>query len=211
MQMPETDTPLEIISDILERVNGGTKTAVLCKEIGVGEKRLREGLKNAGYEYSQRTKRWEYVGTSPEPLERSIFDFIQNARENIKPVNKTAEKGNMKAPSKPNNNVNSSGVFSAEEIAILKEMIANYKGRSSTPANDTKPLYERIMSLDTSEPRKRKTIIIRDSIAKQLDNFAEQTRFNKSDIIELAILDFIRKYEKGEDNEGIWKGNRNNV
>lgn len=200
MQMPETDTPLEIISDILARVNDGTKTAVLCKDVGVGEKRLREGLKNAGYEYSQRTKRWEYVGTSPEPLERSIFDFIPNARE----INKTAEKGNMKAtsgdktPSKPNNNVNSSGVFSAEEIAILKEMIANYKGRSSTSANDTKSLHERIMSLDTSEPRKRKTIIIRDSIAKQLDNFAEQTRFNKSDIIELAILDFIRKYEKGD-------------
>lgn len=204
MQMPETNTLLEIISDILEQVNGGTKTAVLCKDVGVGEKRLREGLKNAGYKYSQITKRWEYVGTSPEPLERSIFDFIPNARENIKPVNKTAEKGNMKAtsgdktPSKPNNNVNSSGVFSAEEIAILKEMIANYKGRSSTPANDTKSLHERIMSLDTSEPRKRKTIIIRDSIAKQLDNFAEQTRFNKSDIIELAILDFIRKYEKGD-------------
>ncbi|MEA3577717.1 hypothetical protein [Peribacillus frigoritolerans] len=40
----------------------------------------------------------------------------------------------------------------------------------------------------------RKTIVIHEEVGALLDSFAAQQKFNKSDLIEIAILDLIEKH-----------------
>lgn len=85
-------------------------------------------------------------------------------------------------------------------------MISNWK--TETPnVGINHNLTERMERLEADEKvpktKIRKTIVIDESIAKQLDDFAFKTRFNKSDIVHLALQDFISKYNDGDD-FGVW-------
>jgi hypothetical protein len=55
-------------------------------------------------------------------------------------------------------------------------------------------LLDRIAGLDRSAEKTRKTIVINEEVAKQLDEFSKKKRINKSDLIELALLDLFDRY-----------------
>jgi hypothetical protein len=53
---------------------------------------------------------------------------------------------------------------------------------------------ERIGGLNKSSNKVRKTIVIDENVAKLLDQLAEEKRVNKSDLLEVALLDLSERY-----------------
>jgi hypothetical protein len=87
--------------------------------------------------------------------------------------------------------VNSSELsFTSDEIAILKKIA---KDSMNKPKENS--LLARISGLEKGQ-KTRKTIVINHKVGELLDQFAEQSRFNKSDLLEIAILDLIERYNK---------------
>ncbi|WP_338368073.1 hypothetical protein, partial [Enterococcus faecium] len=86
--------------------------------------------------------------------------------------------------------------FTKEELTTLKEMIQEYIQEKRNQTSRDR-LHIRIMKLQKEE-RTRKTVVMSESVAKKFDDFAEKMKFNKSDILELALVDFIRSYDQEE-------------
>ncbi|PEM45146.1 ribbon-helix-helix domain-containing protein [Bacillus toyonensis] len=57
-----------------------------------------------------------------------------------------------------------------------------------------KSLHEEIKCLRRDD-RTRKTVILRKEVAKRLDKLSERERFDKSDLLELALEHFLSEYE----------------
>jgi hypothetical protein len=67
----------EILDDLL--ITGNTIAKIAKEKVHIGEKKLKEALHNAGYEYrNSGQKGWHYVGEGEEPLYTSVFEFIKS-------------------------------------------------------------------------------------------------------------------------------------
>jgi hypothetical protein len=76
---------------------------------------------------------------------------------------------------------------------IVREVVKELAGGEREEAN--KGLHARIMELDPDTSRIRKTVFLSEDIAEQLDGFAKRTRVNNSDIVELALIDILERYQ----------------
>lgn len=175
---------------------------------------------------------WQFVGKDEPPLEKSIFEFdsstLQRKRtaripqqERINTVSTTylEEKKNatptdveeinnrdtMERQDHQNVQTTQVPVFTTEEIATLKDIIATWnetKGTLSvmetaaTPTTD-QPLLERVRNIK-QEKKMRKTLSINETVGKALDEFARRERVYKADVIELALWDFMERYSNRE-------------
>ena len=193
------------IQYILERLKNGEKTSVIAKNIdGISEKRLRQALKDAGYFFKNTgDKGWHFEGNGEEPKDKNIFDYVKKTSPQKTQSNTNVNKSNMNAnTSNPkvntsNMNANISNLsFTQEEIAELKSIIKERKTRELKPnKTSNQPLYERIKEIKPNK-KTRKTIVIDTILGKQLDDFCNGERVKKSDIIHLALTDFLVKYQK---------------
>lgn len=161
------------IGELLEELKKTENTtASIAKRIdGLSEKKLRQALKHAGYEFSNISpKGWYYKGKEVEPLHKDIFDYVQKS---VPYVNE------------------SEMMFTLDEIHVLKNLVQKEMERFQVQ-EDT--LQSRIAKLGKGQ-KVRKTIVIYEKIGELLDQFAEQTRYGKSELLEIAILDLISKYK----------------
>ncbi|MDH2363454.1 MULTISPECIES: hypothetical protein [Bacillaceae] len=57
----------------------GVKTGDVAKQLpGISEKRFRNALKKAGYEFrNSGQKGWFFIGEGDEPLDKSILDYVK--------------------------------------------------------------------------------------------------------------------------------------
>ncbi|WP_258832549.1 hypothetical protein [Peribacillus frigoritolerans] len=73
----------EILDDLL--ITGNTIAKIAKEKVHIGEKKLKEALHNAGYEYrNSGQKGWHYVGEGEEPLYTSVFEFIKSKNSHPK-------------------------------------------------------------------------------------------------------------------------------
>ncbi|MCM3677340.1 hypothetical protein M3699_27025 [Peribacillus simplex] len=200
----------EILDDLL--ITGNTIAKIAKEKVLIGEKKLKEALHNAGYEYrNSGQKGWYYVGEGEEPLYTSVFEFIKsnNSHPKVKQTTPThAFNVNQSSPTSSHDtkedshpiplDVNSVRTqdhteFTPEERAILRDLIRGYvlNDQQDSPGDD---LYQRIVALEKGK-KVRKTIVIDEEVGALLDSFAHQQKFNKSDLIEIAILDLVKKYK----------------
>lgn len=166
------------ISELLHDLSQPENTiASIAKGLdGISEKKLRQVLKEAGYEFrNQGQKGWYYIGEKEQPLNQSIFDFVHTSSPRVKSNSHNVKQDELS--------------FTSEEIRLLKELV---KERVVEPQEHT--LEGRIEGLNKGQ-KVRKTIVINENVGELFDRFAEQTRFNKSDLLEVAILDLIDKYK----------------
>lgn len=193
-----------MIRDVLKALEA-QKTAVLAKEIGVGEKKLRDALRSAGYEYhNSGDKGWHYIGEGDQPLEKSLQDFVTVRATTVQ--RKDANKGtDRKAPKSEIGNG-----LTPYEVDTLRGMIAEWgtiKGvvdNVSVTRVDVVEANEITRSIDDlfirtkreikKEKKMRKTININEGAGKALDDFASKYKVEKQNIIELALYDFFEKY-----------------
>lgn len=195
----------EVLDDLT--VTGNTIAKIAKDKASIGEKKLKEALHNAGYEYRNKNpKGWFYAREGEEPLYKSVFDFIEPKTSSAN-VKRDSHAGafDMKQDSHTGafdvNNIRTKGKnpvhteFTPEEIAILRELIRGYV---LDDQQDRDALYQRVVTLKAGK-KVRKTIVINEEVGALLDKFADHQKFNKSDLMEIAILDLIKKYsERGD-------------
>ncbi|MES1042617.1 hypothetical protein [Peribacillus simplex] len=200
----------EILDDLL--ITGNTIAKIAKEKVRIGEKKLKEALHNAGYEYrNSGQKGWYYIGEGEEPLYTSVFEFIKsnNSHPKVKQIiptrafNVNQSTHDTKKDSRPIPlNVNSTRTqdkssihteFTPEERAILRDLIRGYVLNDQQDIHDD-DLYQRVVTLEKGK-KVRKTIVINEEVGDLLDSFADQQKFNKSDLIEIAILDLVKKYK----------------
>ncbi|MGG0188511.1 hypothetical protein [Bacillus rhizoplanae] len=194
------------LREVIDRLNSGTKTVDLAKELEVNEKRFRNGLKQAGLLYNNSVKVWTWNKDSGESLDKSIFDYVSKKRNtganpkqqsNNKSVAKTPQsKARTSNVSSANDNKMSELQFTPEQVQALKEMANQYiHDKENETMRDR--LHKKIMTLPEGKSA-RKTVVLLEEVGERLDNFAKAVRFHKSDILTLALMDFLDRYE----NEG---------
>ncbi|MFB7642051.1 hypothetical protein [Peribacillus butanolivorans] len=195
------------IKELLDElsVTGNTIAKIAQDKVGIGEKRLKNALHNAGYEYRNKNpKGWFYAKEGKEPLYQSVFEFIEsknslpNVKQSSPDLNITLPRSSQPITLDVKSVINEGEkyihtVFTPEEVTILKELIKAYvlDDQQDSQRDD---LYQRVVTLEKGN-KVRKTIVINEEVGTLLDRFADQQKFNKSDIIELAILDLINKYK----------------
>ncbi|MEH7539761.1 hypothetical protein CN939_28410 [Bacillus thuringiensis] len=189
------------IGDVLKALVT-TKSAVLAKEIGIGEKKLRDTLRSVGYEYrNSGDKGWHFVGEGDQPLERDIQDFINVRKTRVQ------RKGNVQRTVKVSTEDEIYNALTPHEVSALRDMINEWgtikdaintvattrKGVAET-SHSINDLYIRVKQEIEPQKKMRKTLNVNEGVGKALDEFAEKFRLDKQDIVELALYDLFAKY-----------------
>ncbi|KWW22732.1 hypothetical protein AS888_00020 [Peribacillus simplex] len=195
----------EVLADL--SITGNTIAKIAKEKVGIGEKKLKEALHNAGYEYrNSGQKGWYYIGEGEEPIYKSVFEFVESKSSQPKvkrtsPASSPKVKETSPAGSQPivfdvnRGRSESEQDFTPEEKAILKKLIRAYVLDEKQDNHGSRDdLYQRIVTLEKGK-KVRKTIVINEEVGALLDRFADQQKFNKSDLIEIAILDLVDKYK----------------
>lgn len=191
------------IGDVLKALVT-TKSAVLAKEIGIGEKKLRDTLRSVGYEYrNSGDKGWHFVGEGDQPLERDIQDFINVRKTRVQ------RKDNVQRTVKVSTEDEIYNALMPHEVSALRDMINEWgtvKDAINTVATTREGVIETSHSINDLyirvkqeiEPQKkmRKTLNVNEGVGKALDEFAEKFRIDKQDIVEIALYDLFAKYGK---------------
>lgn len=210
------ESEIMTVREVIEKLSmPGNTLETTAREInGVSKKTLQRALELYGYQYSNKGKRgWHYVSTRDENLilDRDIeevfykgsYSFSDPSNKNTKePISLTISRDVKENDINHSQEVNSMGPldshrseiqFTIEELAALKGFVGEYLNEKQ---HQTKRgiLHKRIMNLEKTD-KVRKTIVISDTVGEKLDEFAASTRFNKSDLLEIAILDLINRYE----------------
>lgn len=190
------------LNSILTALRAGNKAEHIAKAIdGISQKPFLKALKDAGYEYSNKApKGWHYIGEGPEPMEKSIFDYVNSVSPR---VNKPSQAVHTEVTRSHMDVIPSSPVihpqFTQNEVSMMMEMlyewqqkkVAEQSGQVETPTH----IHERIKELPQGD-KTRKTIVIDKLIGDRLDTYCKAERVNKSDILHLAIMDFLDTVEK---------------
>lgn len=181
------------IGSILDALKvAGVKTADVAKVIeGISEKPLRNGLKQAGYMFQNKVpKGWHYIGEGEQPLHNSIFDYVKqgNTKVNRDNIEFTA----ISPVVHPQ--------FTRDEVEDLVAMLQEWrmnKAAAQLAIQELKTVHARIKALPQGD-KTRKTIVIDKTIGERLDAYCQAEKVNKSDILHLALMDFLDRQEKIE-------------
>lgn len=183
---------------VLEELSkqGGTLDTVSRDIDGISSKKLSSILKDLGYGHANEgQKGWQFKGEGQEPLDENILDYVNRRSpkvisSNTKDVqgNKTVNKGNVSVK-KSNIEVKESNTgFTQEEILEIRAMLEERRNNQTLS-----PLHDRIKQIEQDE-KTRKTIVLDKQLGERLDKFCKSERVNKSDVIYLALLDFLERY-----------------
>ncbi|MEH7452301.1 ribbon-helix-helix protein, CopG family [Gottfriedia acidiceleris] len=176
-----------LIGEVLERINSGEKMSNIAKTInGIGEKALRQAMKNAEYEFRNSGKKgWYYIGEEDPPLDKSIFEFVSTKQDKPKSNNKVITDNNF-AEKEGNNEVITGNNFTEEEVKALKELAKNFITRGNNEVITNRVQIEK-------GDRVRKTFHVNKSLVEQLNDLAKQNNMSQSDLLEMALLDLIKR------------------
>ncbi|MGH0741965.1 hypothetical protein, partial [Bacillus paranthracis] len=131
-----------------------------------------------------------------EPLSLDITESGPRQQSDVKTTTDSEQQqdDNVTTPKvRQKNKVATPSVFTEEEIRVLKDMIASQKQKTPQPKGNKEPLHDRLKGL-AREEKARKNIFLNKGANERLEEFCKNERVNKSDIIELALEDFIKKY-----------------
>lgn len=195
------------VRELFKRLNNGESRMDICKELGIDRTSLPNILRRLGYECVG--KDWLWQSQEEEPLDENVLDYVGrksgSSTPNPKRVNpspkairevqtsrsevaSTIEKESIEIPL---------NIFTNQDMKDLKQMIEEWRNKPfkiMDNPNSTTSLYDRIKELE-QDHKIRKTFALSESIAEELDQFTEREKVNKSDILHLALKDFIKQYK----------------
>lgn len=177
------------IEELIKLLKGNT-AKVVGKKIGICDKRLLRGLKNAGYEYSKKSDiGWHFAGQGEAPLKKDIREFIAVADDTkVETTDDVLTKKDVSGLQKILSEwVPIKNAFN--EIMQEKEKISAQKN-----TNPIHPLHERIRESGSKE-RVSRTVYIDKETSTELGIFEDVLRINRDDIIEIALREFFKKYK----------------
>lgn len=81
--------------------------------------------------------------------------------------------------------------FTGDEVSMIKKMLKEWQAPKVFEINTG--VHDRIKQIPQAD-KIRKTIVIDRAIGKRLDDYCKAERINKSDVLYLALQDFLDKY-----------------
>ena len=90
--------------------------------------------------------------------------------------------------------------FTRDEVEDLVAMLQEWRMNKATAQigiQEPKTVHERIKTLPKGD-KTRKTIVIDKAIGERLDEYCQAEKVDKSDILHLALMDFLDRQEKIE-------------
>jgi len=208
----------EKVIDVVDAVNNGEKVVEIAKKLGISKDTFSRRLSEVGYKFNNSLKIYEYVGEASEEdkvnVRKSSEIFQkkvrkssvkvqkkvgQNEEEFQKNIGQEEEKIQKKVGRKEEKNVEK-GIevnnlsFSEDEIKALKKLVKIQQ------SDEAKILFD-LMELPFSGKTIKKTVLVRDDLLDDFEKFAEKITVNnkmitKNMLIELALYDFMTKYNK---------------
>ena len=171
----------EIVKYVNEKMKNGLSIAQIEKEMKVGKDTLRKKLNRNNFKYDKNLKKYICV-TDETHNNLPKKDIEKKLKENVK--NKYITQNVIYEETKENSNsikksVPEEHIFTEEEIAILKNIIRNYKLCTTDIVLDGE--------IVTRSVRTYKNI---------LDKFAQYCKDNKlsqKDSIAIALIEFMKK------------------
>lgn len=159
------------LAQLVNSIGMGLKPAYKAGLLPASDKTISKQLKKGGYDYDTSTKQWIL----------SSSDIAATTASNDTPAEL------LPAPTVMLNN---------DELSALKQLaqqIIRGNMNVTTNAGDAIELYERTRTISKSE-RDRKTYVISKPIVQQFDELAARVNLDKSELIELALVDFLQRY-----------------
>ena len=167
---------IDKINYINSKLEKGQTVIRIREDLGIGEKALQKIIKEAGYVYNQKSKR--YITTTQsttKPLEVSVVETNTNALL-------TTEKANTLD-------------YISNNIDILMDMIEKYK-TTTEATTETTTNYITIDLIDDKHLKpKPKSIRINEFIYQEWQEFCNKQHYSKMDLISMALKEYMEKYK----------------
>ena len=171
----------------------------VAKEMRTGASKLRQILKMVGYEYDASTRKWRYIlmDASDDQRHRTFWHIDHYGIGNTGNTSNVNGESDMDAPLLEEevdgnmSNIDNIETFTADEIAILKQLAARH---SNVGAIDSTDVLQALKSAPHGSSSK-KTFALNDDIINQLDTFCDVHRVKKSDVLAVALQEFFKKYQ----------------
>lgn len=167
---------IDKINYINSKLEKGQTVIRIREDLGIGEKALQKIIKEAGYVYNQKSKR--YITTTQsttKPLEVSVVETNTNALL-------TTEKANTLD-------------YISNNIDILMDMIEKYKTTTQS-TTETTTNYITIDLIDDKHLKpKPKSIRINEFIYQEWQEFCNKQHYSKMDLISMALKEYMEKYK----------------
>jgi DNA-binding IclR family transcriptional regulator len=175
-----------LLEELLSRLNQGEAMTQICEELGIHRRTISRRLNNLGYQYDKDQKRWRWSGRGEEPLLLQITDDLNTSKVILSnPYISNVERSKFEE-------------FSLEDREDLKKMLEEWRTRQALQSGEDKELYQRVKALPTynSQQKEKKTFVLPLDVIQRFDEFANQERLNKSDLLQIALQDFLARYKE---------------
>lgn len=154
--------------------------------LNLGEKKYQHQIKNQGYKYNQKIKKYEFILTDQNRDCETTTNSTTTAPTTIKKATTpsttitTTEKNTIK--------------YLNDNIELLRQLLDNYKRTLSTEGRND--IVINLISDKHLKP-KPKTIRINEFVWQDwLDFTKDFPNYNKGDLVSQALIEFMEKYKK---------------
>ena len=167
---------IDKINYINSKLEKGQTVIRIREDLGIGEKALQKIIKEAGYVYNQKSKR--YIPTTEsttKPLEVSVVETNTNTLL-------TTEKANTLD-------------YLSNNINILMDMIEKYKTTTQSTTESTTNYITIDLVDDKHLKPKPKSIRINEFVYQEWQEFCDKQHYSKMDLISMALKEYMEKYK----------------
>jgi hypothetical protein len=184
------------VKQVLYELESNTMNNV-AQMIGISSSALQRRLKKIGYVWNASLRKYTWPHDEPEPFNHDIGILSPGGQVGHgQSGHATHVKQTRNEEEAITYNTGGRQAFTNHEIDTLREMIQAWEEKAeSKPQEATdSALYERVLAIQ-KEKKKRKTIVINETVANRFDQFAHGKKMDKQDLIELALIDFMECYQ----------------
>ena len=184
------------VHELIEKLNGPYTIVTLGKEIGISKNKLSAAIKKVGMEYDKSAHQWIFKGDKII-LEHDIHNYVYRST----PVYTNVHKSTIESESvhidtyeilDVPNGTNEYTLFTSEEMNVLKRIIQDYQFIDVRKYM----IYEALERVPNNVDQERIANNISKETSTRLKQFAKERRLPLQDLVELAIIELLDKYNK---------------
>jgi len=143
-------------------------------------KKYKKALKQAGFAYVDKKIGWAYQDEGEPPLQELLSDYEE----------KTTTNKNAKVQTSTQENEN----FTQEEIDTLKQLVSERK--RNIELFSVYKIYDELSKVPTNAETVRSAYNLSKETTERLKKYANERRLPLQDLVELAVINLLDKYEK---------------
>lgn len=179
----DIDKQIEYFNNQL--LEGGSLTSI-CKNIGIGRSTVSDRFKKANYKYNKSNNQYELIESND-----SITDVIEannGSCTTVKPIENT-NNDVLDIVDLDNEDIKNNLLSLASEYEILKNMIEDYRRKSS--------VIKQQITIDIPEDESKITTLrINKTVLNMFNEFVEDNKqYRKVDLLSQALYDFINAHK----------------